>query len=214
MEVDPSVRNILVAHQFVTGAGRCESEEVTVGGIDNVDADVFHAFDYVALGHIHSPQSIGRDTVRYCGTPLKYSFSEAKQEKSVTVVELKEKGSLTIDTIPLVPLRDMREIRGSYLEVTARPFYEGTNTQDYVKITLTDEDDIPDGMQKLRIIYPNLMRLEYDNSRTRQSREIGAAADVEQKSELELFQEFYELQNNTAMSERQQEYVVRLLERV
>lgn len=214
MEVDPSVRNILVAHQFVTGAGRCESEEVTVGGIDNVDADVFHAFDYVALGHIHSPQSIGRDTVRYCGTPLKYSFSEAKQEKSVTVVELKEKGSLTIDTIPLVPLRDMREIRGSYLEVTARPFYEGTNTQDYVKITLTDEDDIPDGMQKLRIIYPNLMRLEYDNSRTRQSREIGAAADVEQKSELELFQEFYELQNNTAMSERQQEYVIRLLERV
>ena len=214
MEVDPSVRNILVAHQFVTGAGRCESEEVTVGGIDNVDADVFHAFDYVALGHIHSPQSIGRDTVRYCGTPLKYSFSEAKQEKPVTVVELKEKGSLTIDTIPLVPLRDMREIRGSYLEVTARPFYEGTNTQDYVKITLTDEDDIPDGMQKLRIIYPNLMRLEYDNSRTRQSREIGAAADVEQKSELELFQEFYELQNNTAMSERQQEYVVRLLERV
>lgn len=214
MEVDPSVRNILVAHQFVTGAGRCESEEVTVGGIDNVDADVFHAFDYVALGHIHSPQSIGRDTVRYCGTPLKYSFSEAKQEKSVTVVELKEKGSLTIDTIPLVPLRDMREIRGSYLEVTARPFYEGTNTQDYVKITLTDEDDIPDGMQKLRIIYPNLMRLEYDNSRTRQSREIGAAADVEQKSELELFQEFYELQNNTAMSERQREYVVRLLERV
>ena len=214
MEVDPSVRNILVAHQFVTGAGRCESEEVTVGGIDNVDADVFHAFDYVALGHIHSPQSIGRDTVRYCGTPLKYSFSEAKQEKSVTVVELKEKGSLTIDTIPLVPLRDMREIRGSFLEVTARPFYEGTNTQDYVKITLTDEDDIPDGMQKLRIIYPNLMRLEYDNSRTRQSREIGAAADVEQKSELELFQEFYELQNNTAMSERQQEYVVRLLERV
>ncbi len=214
MEVDPSVRNILVAHQFVTGAGRCESEEVTVGGIDNVDADVFHAFDYVALGHIHSPQSIGRDTVRYCGTPLKYSFSEAKQEKSVTVVELKEKGSLTIDTIPLVPLRDMREIRGSYLEVTARPFYEGTNTQDYVKITLTDEEDIPDGMQKLRIIYPNLMRLEYDNSRTRQSREIGAAADVEQKSELELFQEFYELQNNTAMSERQQEYVVRLLERV
>lgn len=214
MEVDPSVRNILVAHQFVTGAGRCESEEVTVGGIDNVDADVFHAFDYVALGHIHSPQSIGRDTVRYCGTPLKYSFSEAKQEKSVTVVELKEKGNLTIDTIPLVPLRDMREIRGSYLEVTARPFYEGTNTQDYVKITLTDEDDIPDGMQKLRIIYPNLMRLEYDNRRTRQSREIGAAADVEQKSELELFQEFYELQNNTAMSERQQEYVVRLLERV
>lgn len=212
IEIDPSVRNILVAHQFVTGAGRCESEEVAVGGIDNVDAAVFDAFDYVALGHIHSPQSIARASVRYCGTPLKYSFSEVKQEKSVTVVELKEKGDLMIDAIPLIPLHDMREIRGSYLEVTAKPFYEGTDTHDYVKITLTDEEDIPDGMQKLRVIYPNLMRLEYDNSRTRQFSSIGMAEHVEQKSELELFKEFYELQNNAPMSEKQLEYVVRLLE--
>ena len=207
LKIDPCARNVLAAHQFVTGASRCESEDVVVGGLDNVDVEIFDAFDYVALGHIHSPQSVGRETVRYCGTPLKYSFSEVKQEKSVTVVELKEKGNVAIETVPLVPLHDMREIKGSYLEVTARSFYEGSDTQDYIKATLTDEEDIPDGMQKLRVIYPNLMRLEYDNSRTRQSREIGAAQNVEKKSGLELFEEFYELQNNAKMSEKQAEFV-------
>ncbi len=214
LHADPLERNILVAHQFVTGAGRCESEEVMVGGLDQVDAGLFDVFDYTALGHIHSPQSVGRETVRYCGTPLKYSFSEAKQQKSVTVVELKEKGQITIDTVPMTPLRDMREIRGTYLEVTARPFYEGTNTEDYIRVTLTDEEDVPDGMQKLRIIYPNLMRLEYDNSRTRQSREIEAVRDVERKSGAELFAEFYELQNNVPMSGVQAEYIRQLMEQV
>ena len=211
MDVDNSKRNILIAHQFVTGAGRCDSEEVSVGGLDNVDADVFDAFDYVALGHIHSPQHLKRETVRYCGTPLKYSFSEADQEKSVTVVELKEKGNVRISTIPLVPLHDMRRIRGTYLEVTALSFYQNTDTEDYVQITLTDEEDIPDGLQKLRIIYPNLMRLEYDNSRTKQSRIIERAEEIEQKSELELFAEFYELQNNQEMSAEQAAFVEQLI---
>ena len=121
----------------MTGAGRCDSEEVAVGGLDNVDAEIFHAFDYVALGHIHSPQSVGRKTVRYCGTPLKYSFSEAGQTKSVTVAELKEKGQVVTETVPLVPLHDMRKIRGTYLEVTVRSFYEKTDTEDYIKVTLT-----------------------------------------------------------------------------
>ena len=120
MEVDADQRNILVAHQFVTGASRCESEETAVGGLDNVDADLFDAFDYVALGHIHSPQHVGRDTLRYCGTPLKYSFSEAEQEKSVTVVELREKGEVELRQIPLTPLRDMRRIRGTYMEEIGR----------------------------------------------------------------------------------------------
>lgn len=203
MEVDTSQRNILAAHQFVTGAGRCESEEILVGGLDNVDAALFDDFDYVALGHIHSPQHVGRETVRYCGTPLKYSFSEADQEKSVTVAELREKGSVSVRTIPLKPYRDMRKIRGSYMELTARSFYESMNTGDYVHITLTDEEDIPYGLQKLQVIYPNLMRLEYDNRRTREIREIGAGAAAEEKSEMELFQEFYELQNNQPMSEQQ-----------
>ncbi len=212
MNVDTTKRNILIAHQFVTGAGRCDSEEVSVGGLDNVDADVFDEFDYVALGHIHSPQSLKRETVRYCGTPLKYSFSEAAQEKSVTVVEFRKKGNIALSTVPLVPLHDLRKIRGTYLEVTAKSFYQDTDTQDYVQITLTDEEDIPDGLQKLRVIYPNLMRLEYDNSRTRHSRVVERAEEIEQKTELELFAEFYEMQNNQPMSEEQSAFVTRLIE--
>lgn len=212
MELNPEVRNVLVAHQFVTGAARCESEEILVGGLDNVDSAVFDPFDYVALGHIHSPQHVGRETIRYCGTPLKYSFSEAEQEKSVTVVELKEKGCTEIRKLPLKPLRDMRRIRGSYLEVTARSFYQDTNTEDFVQVTLTDEEDVPDGLQKLRVIYPNLMRLEYDNKRTRNNENAAGACEVEQKSELELFGEFYELQNNQPMSGRQEAFVRDLIE--
>lgn len=212
MNVDSTKRNILIAHQYVTGAGRCDSEEISVGGLDNVDADVFDAFDYVALGHIHSPQSIKREGVRYCGTPLKYSFSEAEQEKSVTVVTFEEKGNIKISTVPLVPLHDMRKIRGTYLEVTARHFYQEFDPEDYVQITLTDEEDIVDGLQKLRIIYPNLMKLEYDNSRTKQNHVIECAEDIEQKSELELFAEFYELQNNQTMSEEQTAFVSQLIE--
>ena len=214
LEVDPEKRNLLVAHQFVTGASRCESEEIIVGGLDQVDASVFEDFDYVALGHLHSPQHVGRETIRYCGTPLKYSFSESEQEKSVTIVELKEKGQIAIRKVPLVPLRDMRKIRGTYLEVTARSFYEGTNTEDYLQVTLTDEQDIPDGMQKLRVIYPNMMRLEYDNQRTRENKTVKSAKSVEKKSELELFEEFFEIQNNQPVSEQQRRFVERLIQEI
>lgn len=212
MQIDDTRRSILIAHQFVTGAGRCDSEEAAVGGLDNVDASVFDGFDYVALGHIHSPQSMGREGVRYCGTPLKYSFSEAEQEKSVTIVELKEKGRTEISVLPLAPLRDMRKIRGSYEQVMSKSFYENTNTEDYVQITLTDEEDIPDGMQRLRTVYPNLMRLIYDNSRTRQDRVVETDEQAEQKSEMELFGEFFELQNNQPMSGEQAAYMEKLIQ--
>lgn len=214
IQLDLSKRNLLVSHQFVTGASRCESEEIFVGGLDQIDASIFDDFDYVALGHIHSPQHVGRETVRYCGTPLKYSFSEAGQEKSVTVVELKEKGDVSISTIPLRPLRDLRKIKGTYLEVTSRDFYAQTNTSDYLQITLTDEEDILDGLQKLRIIYPNLMQLEYDNQRTRENQEILQVQAMEEKSELELFEEFYQLQNNQPMSEEQKEFTSRLIQKL
>lgn len=214
MEIEEGARNVLVAHQFVTGAMRCESEEVSVGGLDNVDASVFDDFDYVALGHIHSPQAVGREQVRYCGTPLKYSFSEAGQEKSITVVELKEKGNTQITFIPLHPLRDMRKIRGSYMEVTARSFYENDSCDDYLHVTLTDEEDILDGLQKLRVIYPNIMQLEYDNRRTRENMELTGAQAVEKKSEMELFMEFYELQNNQPMSQVQEEFVRNIIQEV
>lgn len=214
MEIEEGARNVLVAHQFVTGAMRCESEEVSVGGLDNVDASVFDDFDYVALGHIHSPQAVGKEQVRYCGTPLKYSFSEAGQEKSITVVELKEKDNTQITFIPLQPLRDMRKIRGSYMEVTARSFYENDSCDDYLHVTLTDEEDILDGLQKLRVIYPNIMQLEYDNRRTRENMELTAAQAVEKKSEMELFMEFYELQNNQSMSQVQEEFVRNIIQEV
>lgn len=212
MPVDASKRNILVAHQFVTGASRCESEEISVGGLDQIEAGVFDVFDYVALGHIHSPQHIGRETLRYCGTPLKYSFSEAEQQKSVVVMEIKEKGDVLIEKVPLKPLRNLRKIRGTYMELMSKDFYEGTDTGDYLQITLTDEEDVPDGMAKLRTVYPNLMQLVYDNSRTRQSRQVEVTERVEQKSEMELFEEFYEIQNNQPMSEDQQNFVKSLLE--
>lgn len=212
IDVDKTSRNILLAHQFVTGAARCESEEMIVGGVDNIAVELFDDFDYVALGHIHSPQSVGRDTVRYCGTPLKYSFSEANQTKSVTIVELKEKGQITVFAEPLKPLHDMRIVRGDYLEVTKKSFYQGSDTNDYIKVILTDEEDIPDGIQKLRMIYPNLMRLEYDNSRTRKNKSIELVKHVELKSDMELFEEFYELQNNQPMSKKQRDYVKQLIE--
>ena len=210
-KIDEKERNVLLAHQFVTGAKRCDAEELQVGDVDQVPAELFASFEYVALGHIHSPQKVGRETVRYCGAPLKYAFSEAGQEKSITVVELKEKGSVDLRTIPLKPLHDLRKIRGTYLEVTAKSFYENRDCEDYLQVTLTDEEDVPDGMAKLRTIYPNLMRLEYDNKRTRSNAEVRAAERVEEKSELELFQEFYELQNNQSMTEVQEQFVEELL---
>lgn len=210
-KIDEKERNVLLAHQFVTGAKRCDAEELQVGDVDQIPAELFALFEYVALGHIHSPQKVGRETVRYCGAPLKYSFSEAGQEKSITVVELKEKGSVDLRTIPLKPLHDLRKIRGTYLEVTAKSFYENRDCEDYLQVTLTDEEDVPDGMAKLRTIYPNLMRLEYDNKRTRSNAEVRAAERVEEKSELELFQEFYELQNNQSMTEVQEQFVEELL---
>lgn len=211
-KIDEKERNVLLAHQFVTGAKRCDAEELQVGDVDQIPAELFTSFEYVALGHIHSPQKVGRETVRYCGAPLKYSFSEAGQEKSITVVELKEKGSVDLRTIPLKPLHDLRKIRGTYLEVTAKSFYENRDCEDYLQVTLTDEEDVPDGMAKLRTIYPNLMRLEYDNKRTRSNAEVRAAERVEEKSELELFQEFYELQNNQSMTEVQEQFVEELLQ--
>lgn len=210
-KIDEKERNVLLAHQFVTGAKRCDAEELQVGDVDQIPAELFASFEYVALGHIHSPQKVGRETVRYCGAPLKYAFSEAGQEKSITVVELKEKGSVDLRTIPLKPLHDLRKIRGTYLEVTAKSFYENRDCEDYLQVTLTDEEDVPDGMAKLRTIYPNLMRLEYDNKRTRSNAEVRAAERVEEKSELELFQEFYELQNNQLMTEVQEQFVEELL---
>jgi exonuclease SbcD len=214
MQMDTGERNVLLTHQFVTGSVTCESEEISVGGSDNVDAAVFADFDYVALGHIHGPQNIGTERIRYCGTPLKYSFSEAGHKKSVTVVELEEKGTFRMHTVPLIPAHDMREIRGTYEEITAKSFYRDTPVEDYLHITLTDEEDVPEAVARLRVIYPNLMKLSYDNTRTRSNAVIDGAAEVQTKTPLELFGELYGLQNNQPMSEVQEEFMRNLIETI
>ena len=214
LDINTADRNILITHQFVTGASRSDSEEISVGGSDNVDACIFKEFDYVALGHIHSPQNCGSDTVRYCGTPLKYSFSEANDKKSVTVVELAEKGNVSYKTVELIAQHDLVELKGTYDELILRSFYENTGWQeDYTHITLTDEEDIPDVIGKLRSVYHRLMKLDYDNRRTRSNAEIGGAADVESKSPLELFADFYEIQNNQPMSTEQSGFMKELIEK-
>lgn len=214
MGVDFSGRNVLLTHQFVTGAVACESEEISVGGSDNVDASVFEGFDYVALGHIHGPQNIGSDRIRYCGTPLKYSFSEAGHRKSVTVVELGGKGCLNVRTVPLTPRHDLREIRGTYEHLAAKSTYAGTAVDDYLHITLTDEEDVPEAMGRLRVIYPNMMKLTYDNARTRASGVIDSVEELHRKSPLDLLEELYQLQNNQPMSDVQRTYARELIERI
>lgn len=215
MNIDKTQRNVLITHQFVTGAQRSDSEELSVGGTDNIGVEVFCDFDYVALGHIHGPQNMDSGRIRYCGSPLKYSFSEAAQQKSVTVAELKEKGMLEIHTVPLIPRRDMVELKGSYQQLTLREFYENTTYQeDYTHITLTDEEDIPDAVAKLRAVYHNLMKLDYDNTRTRHSAAISGAENVETRSPIDLFAEFYELQNGLPMSAEQTELVASLIEKI
>ena len=216
--VDPNARNLAVVHQFVTAGGQSpeetDSEEKHVGGLDNVDASAFDVFDYVALGHLHGPQRIGRDTIRYAGSPLKYSFSEAKQQKSVTLVELAEKGQVQVRTVPLVPRHDLREIRGTYLTVTEKSFYDGPATDAYLHITLTDEEDVPHAIGKLRAIYPNLMKLDYDNTRTRGAVQLEEAAPVEELSPLDLFAQFYRQQNNQPMTQAQTDFVRDLIETI
>lgn len=206
MQLSPDARHVLVTHQFVTGAVCCDSEELSVGGTDQVDASVFDPFDYVALGHIHGPQRVCRDTIRYCGSPLKYSFSEVSHKKSVTVIELGAKGEAALRCIPLVPLRDLNEIRGTYEQLTAKSFYDGTSLREqYLHITLTDEEDVPDAISRLRAVYPYLMKLDYDNIRTRSDQTVNEADDAEHKSPLELFAAFYEMQNNQSISPEQEE---------
>lgn len=256
MDIDPTHRNLLVTHQFVTGASRSDSEDISVGGSDNVDASVFAPFDYVALGHLHGPQQVrfqpapeedasDQDAtpaasstdrsespasmventtvgpiIRYAGTPLKYSFSEARHHKSVTVVEIGEKKAdgvvdVCIGTRELRPLHDMREIRGSYEELTLRANYEGTATDDYIHATLTDEIEIPDAARHLQVIYPNLMKLDYDNARTRgQGSERLELEQLEEKSPLDLFSELFEKQNHKDMTEEQARYVQAQMEKI
>lgn len=213
-DIDENERNVIIAHQFVTGASRSDSEEQSVGGLDNVDACVFDVFDYAALGHIHGPQNIGSVTVRYSGTPLKYSFSEEKHEKSVTVVDMYEKGNVSVRTVPLIPLRDMKTIKGNYMDIMSKQFYEDIKTDDYMRVILTDEEDIPDAAARIRIVYRNLMLMEYENTRTKNNKHITGNDTGKKAAPMELFSDLYKRQNNKEMTDTQKDYLGSLIKKV
>ncbi|MBQ5475327.1 MAG: exonuclease SbcCD subunit D [Lachnospiraceae bacterium] len=214
MQVNKEELNILIAHQFVTGATRCDSEEISVGGLDNVDVTVFEDFDYVALGHIHGKQTIGRDTIRYSGTPLKYSFSEKNHVKSVTVIEIDSKKDISVKEVNLTSRRDMAEIRGKCSDLIQGISNENVDANDYLQVVLTDENDVPNAMSDLRRVYPNIMKLSYDNTRTREDRNLELNRDVEKKSPIDLFKEFYENQNNQSLTDEQREFMEELIEEI
>ncbi len=215
VKLDKSTRNIILAHQFITSASRTESEEIYVGTMENISADIFDDFEYVALGHLHRPQSIGRKTLRYSGSPLKYSFSEAKDKKSITYFDLPEKGEeIEVKTIELKPLRDMLEIKGKYNELVEKSYYKDLNLDDYYHITLSDENDVMNALAKLRSIYKNLMKLDYDNARTSKTTLIDGTNDVEEKSPMELLKDFYKLQNNVDLSDEQESFLEDIIEKI
>ncbi len=210
----PGRKRILLAHQTVLGAAPSDSEEITIGGEAGVSAEVFRGFDYVALGHLHRPQRAGSDRIRYAGSPLKYSFSEADHEKSAAVIEWTGDGEIGVRFRELRPLHDLRKLRGTYREVTDRAVYDGPGREDYLLITLTDEEDVPDAAAKLRVFYPNLMKMEYDNRRTRAEQKLDGAEESPEKTPLELFRALYEKQNNAPMTEEQEAMLRPIMEKI
>lgn len=218
LQVDTSRRNVVLAHQFVTAAGAlpetCDSEQLSVGGLDRVDGSVFSPFDYTALGHLHGPQRVGSETIRYAGSPLKYSFSELHQKKSVTVAELRAKGETEIRQIPLQPRREMTELRGTFEEILEEARKKGAPQTDYYHMILTDETDVVDALSRLREYYPNIMLLDYDNRRTRSQKEVEQLDRVEERTPGELFAALYEQQNGQEMDSDRKEYLDGLIREI
>ena len=218
LQVDTSRRNVVLAHQFVTAAGAlpetCDSEQLSVGGLDRVDGSVFSPFDYTALGHLHGPQRVGSETIRYAGSPLKYSFSELHQKKSVTVAELRAKGETEIRQNPLQPRREMTELRGTFEEILEEARKKGEPQTDYYHMILTDETDVVDALSRLREYYPNIMLLDYDNRRTRSQKDVEQLDRVEERTPGELFAALYEQQNGQEMDSDRKEYLDGLIREI
>ncbi len=209
--LDATKKNILITHQYIQNAFLDDSEDFPIGGSDPISADIFSKFDYVALGHIHRPQMVSRPTIRYSGSILKYSFSE-KNEKSITVVDIND--TIDITTIPLKGRRDMIKLKDKFENLVDKSYYQKLNLDDYYHITLTDENDIINAINKLRTIYPNIMKLDYDNIRTSKHSSITTDKNIDSKSPLELINDFYKLQNNSDMSNEQEEFIVHLIEKI
>ena len=207
-EIDGKRRNILVAHQFVCGIGidpQCAGSEgasvQSVGTVERIGFNCFNAFDYVALGHIHSPQSVGREEIRYAGSPLKYSLSEVNNNKSVPVVTIGEKGKVDIELIPLKPMRDLRHIKGTMEKLLDKKNI--TAPEDFIYVTLTDEDMINDAMGIFQQFYPNTVKIDYDNSHTHELETVDISKIVENKSFDELIEDFYHLMYGCDMTEEE-----------
>jgi len=215
-DIDNNKRNIIMVHQFVTASGveveRSDSETLSLGGIDNVDVANFFDFDYVAMGHIHRGQRLIKDTIRYAGSPLKYSFSEVNHKKSVPIIEFFEKGNINIELVDLVPIRDMRVIKGNLDKLLDKEIVSLGNVNDYISATITDEDYIMDAIGKLRSVYKNILKLEYQNKRTVIVNDKNNNDNqVDEKSEIELFSDFYKKQNNVELDQERLEIVNKII---
>ena len=214
MNINTSERNVILAHQNILSAKRCESEENIIGGLDAVSDAVFKDFDYTALGHIHSQQKIGKNNVFFCGTPLKYSVSEFDQEKKMPIISLAEKGKLDIEMIPLIPKRDLRKITGTLDEILSNAKKDPNNHEDFIDITLTNEDEVMDAMASLRTVYPNVLKLSYDNKASRAAENVEKFSGVNEKKPLEIFEAFYQSRRGTEMNDEQKNYIQALIEKI
>ena len=216
--INKSERNIIMVHQFVTSLGesviRSDSESISLGGIDNIDVTLFKDFDYVAMGHIHGPQKVGRETVRYSGSPLKYSVSEVNQKKSVCIIEFNSKGDINISKIPLIPIRDMRVIKGPFDKLISKEIVNLENKNDYLDVILTDDDYIINAIGKLRKFYPNILKLEYENKIS--SNEVLDNIDIDKSnmSPIDLFSEFYKMQNGIELSTKKKKIIEEVIKEV
>lgn len=214
MNINTSERNVILAHQNILSAKRCESEENIIGGLDAVSDAVFKDFDYTALGHIHSQQKIGKNNVFFCGTPLKYSVSEFDQEKKMPIISLAEKGKVDIEMIPLIPKRDLRKITGTLDEILSNAKNDPNNHEDFIDITLTNEDEVMDAMASLRTVYPNVLKLSYDNKASRAAENVEKFSGVNEKKPLEIFEAFYQSRRGTEMNDEQKNYIQALIEKI
>ncbi|RLQ93367.1 exonuclease SbcCD subunit D [Falsibacillus albus] len=191
--LDPHKPNIFVGHAFVLGGKETDSERtLSVGGSGCVTSDLFAPFSYTAMGHLHSPDALKHESIRYSGSLLKYSFSESKQRKSVSLIEVSENGEINIEERVLKPERDMRELEGHLEELLDPSVYEAQKSDDYLKITLRDEGALIDPINKLRQVYPNILHLERKiDVLDMKEKQFFQSVKSEKKSELELFESFY-----------------------
>ena len=218
-EINTNERNIILTHQFVTARGeeveRTDSEVLSLGGTDNVDVSNYDKFDYVAIGHVHRPQRIGRDTARYAGTMLKYSFSEIYKDKQATILTISKNKQISLSHHLLKPLRDMREMECS-LESLLKRKCEIGNEEDYMHVILTDEEQILDAIGKVRTVYPNVMQISFKNRRHMMQYETIQMKEnqIADQNPMELFEQFYKMQNHIDLDEKRAQMAISIFEEV